>query len=51
VGLSTQAAAAGWTYVELIARIVDDALARGACLPEGPREETIRATARGSSTT
>ena len=33
VGLSSQAAAAGWLYVDLIARIVDDALARGAVLP------------------
>lgn len=33
VGLSSQAAAAGWTYVDLIARIVADALTRGARLP------------------
>lgn len=34
VGLSGQAAAAGWTYVDLIGRIVAEALTRGASLPQ-----------------
>jgi len=46
VGLSSQAAAAGWTYVDLIARIVAEALTRGARLPGIRRREATRATAR-----
>jgi D-alanine-D-alanine ligase len=46
VGLSSQAVVAGWTYVDLIARIVGDALARGASLPAARRGEATRATAR-----
>jgi D-alanine-D-alanine ligase len=44
-GLARQAAAAGWSYLELIARIVEDALARAAADP-GPTLQAALADAR-----